>query len=171
MDLRDLGGHHQARHMNSSSGVTSLLADDASWVGRIAQTAIGVGRLRRLLAEFIDEGVVLAGEQVVERSLCRWTSCRGTPPTPGPSIAADRVARLRTPAGSPGRAALQPVPAASSRDLRIALHAFAAKSRRSRRAGRRPTTLCCCWRKSWARGSDKSLPSPVNFSGRRIRST
>ena len=118
------------------------------------------------LPKLVDERVVLAREHVVIEAHPDASSCRGTPPPPGPPIAdsSDRMPAER--ADSPAARRRRAVGDGSSSKCAVSLGSRFTRlreRRRSRRSARRPTRRCCCCGTSWARAQVLRLPSCVNL--------
>ena len=144
-------------------------------IRRIAQPAVGVGRLARAAPELVDELVVLARKDVVEEAqpdgpVVRERRRIPGPPSPGSSDPSPAAA-----ADSPAVAVGRLAPANRTISSRagscgIALHAFAGQRRRSRRSASRPTRRCCCCGTSSARAHSSSCRPTTNVAGRpRVR--
>ena len=102
VDLRDLGGDDEPCNLEELVRRHVTVSDHGVGSSGVAQTAIRVRCSRGLSAKRVDECVVLAREQVVEKARAdRPVVGERRRFLPGP-LRLDRIARRRTAAGSRG---------------------------------------------------------------------
>ena len=121
VDLGDLGGDHQPRHLEELVGRDVPVADDRVGLGRIAQPGIGVRRLRGLLCGTRRRTRCARARTRCERSSCRSSSCPGTRWPPGPSTRG----LIGSPASNAGSSAVRRRCSRLRAVRRVALHALA----------------------------------------------
>lgn len=68
VDLRNLGGDNEARDLEYLLGCGVPVANDFSWLSRIAKTRVPIGVGGRSFPELVDEEVMLAGKDIVVES-------------------------------------------------------------------------------------------------------
>ena len=142
VDLGDLGGHHEARHLEELLGVTSRYRMTGVGMRRIAQARVGVRRARRRCAGTRRRTGCARGRTRCGRSSCRSSSCRGRRCLLTGPLRVHRIGP-RAAAGSPGSPSPRALTDGDQQQLGRIVGRRAsrgdARSRRSRRSARRPT--------------------------------